>query len=552
MRYIKKLWNRDLFFYSLLTGVVIVIGQLSIFIHLLQTPKGFYYPYIDRPSPSEYYYMGIIRSGMGPDWLLHLPYVPTPHVGSLIQILFIVLGKLCVITNVGPAEMFALFRIIGGVCLALCAVVFFKKILSKSAARLAFVLFLFVQPIPFLDRTYLIDPREFEDFDHFVWHFGEAARRLSIMPPHYTIGKALALFSLVLLFVYLKNRKKSTAIVAGLTAFVAGLIYPPPVFILFVSLSLWGGCFVLLNLQKKLLAQLLQNMWVFLVPIGFFLSLLLLRGEVTKGYPWNMWNRVELGWNAPWMHFELSYIHMIGLFLLFVPFGIFSWIKKRERHRLGLFLSIWGLSGFFLFPFANFLQVGKFRFTEGVQIVPLSILSLWGIEYAAGLVSSLKKNVSQQVVVKILFLLILVYFSFWGYFSFLWSDNRLKGFFTNVYFRPVEIAALSFMNSIPANSIVLADTFPSNFIPIFARVKTIIGFSDFYPVYLDFTHDQKDITSILQAKSSVEDTKEFLEEHRVNYIYREVDPNQKTSNYYKNLVDKVFDNGRFEIYKMKP
>ncbi len=92
---ISRLIKNELFFYSFFSFFIIFIGQLPVILHIFHTPKGFYYPFLDTVAfASDYYYLGLIRYGMGNDWLLKIPYVTVDHAGSLIQIFFLALGKL--------------------------------------------------------------------------------------------------------------------------------------------------------------------------------------------------------------------------------------------------------------------------------------------------------------------------------------------------------------------------------------------------------------------------------------------------------------------------
>lgn len=553
LTFLKKLWNNDIFFYFLISFGIIFLGQIPIILHFLQTPPGYYYPLIDRPSFSESYYLALIRFGMEGGLLTKVPYVVSPHQGSFIQILFPLIGKIGNFFPLGSPEIFAIFRIVGGLILLSSSVFLLRLILPKTQARVAYILFLLVQPIPFLDPQNLL-PGYFEDFDHFIWHFGEAARRVSMMAPHYTLGKGLAVLSLACLILFLKKKKVRFALMGAIVGFLAGIIYPPPVFILLSSivvslpfvllsyLKLWEKSRSVLHFTRfeMITKQVLPGM---LVPIGYLFALLLLQYEVGKGYPWNMWNRVELGWNDPSMHFEWSYLHIIGVFLLISPFGLFPILKEKKLQTIGIFLTVWAVSGFLLFPFANFLSIGKFRFTEGVQILPLAIISMWGI---VGRTVRLPRLASANLII----VCVILYFLFWSFFSTQWSKDRLKGWFTNVYFRPKELEALKFLQTVPKDSVILAGLYQSNYIPVFARVKTLIGFSDFYQSHEEFAKEKSDVDLILSGQKPIDETKKYIHDRRVEYVYLEVDPNQKAA-VYPGLLERVFENGNFEIYEVK-
>jgi len=555
---LKTIFSHDRYFYGFLIFLIIFIGQLPIILHYFHTPAGYYYPLLDKPSFSDYYYLGLIRYGMGSKWLLQIPYVIADHQASVIQIFFVILGKLSLVTGVGPAEMFALFRILGGLLYALSVAIFLKIILPQMQAKLAFVFFLFAQPLPGLD----IFGKTGINFDNWVWHFGEAARRISAMPPHYTFGKGLAVLSLVFLILYLKNKKIKYSLVAGLLIFLAGMIYPPPSFIMAFSLAV---AFVVHNFNLRVLPfvsgfsprGVLKLNNPSLVPpaniifIVFYLlmallPLVILKFELSKGYPWDMWNRVELGWNTASMQFEWGYVRSLGVLSFLVGVYLLS-IFGRRVSRLGslsylrIFISIWFFSSFLLFPFANMLHLGKFRFTEGAQIVPQAIVSLWGFNFLS------------QKIQKFRFIFLSIFilnFAVFTTLSLLWSTKSLWPLWTNVYIRPQEVAALKYLeNQTPKGAIVMASTFPSNFIPAFAQVRTIIGFSDFYPEFSQFKDEESKIQNILYGNTAEKEVREYLLQRNVNYVYRDSSVFGKKV-LYPQFLEVVFQNDPLVVYKV--
>lgn len=567
---IKEFISKDRYFYGILILFVLFLGQLPIILHILHTPKGFYYPFLDRTSFSDYYYLGVIRFGMGPDWLLKIPYIIYDHQASVIQIFFVMLGKLSLVTGAGPAEMFAVFRVLGGLLYAVSAAVLLKTILGKNQARLAFIFFLFAQPLPALDFFTRIG----SDFDVWVWHFGEASRRLSAMPPHYTIGKALAVFSLAFFFRWVKNRDTKYIVPAGLSIFIAGIIYPPPVFIIIFSLAAGIAIFTVLNLLfvhrrkgMKFLgacnsrsadplssvhvtsyfrAQMQSSSkfipFLVLYMIAALLPLLILKHELARGYPWDMWNKVELGWNSASMQFEWGYARMLGVVFFLSLVAVFKIIKSRKTDFFTLIIIAWSFSSFLLFPFAGFLSLGKFRFIEGAQIIPLAVLALWGLEHIAG---------RSKTAGKIFLFLFICNFAVFAVLQARWATVRLWPYWTNVYFRPQEVAALSYLNgNIPRNAIVAADAFSSNYLPAFARMRTVLGFPDFYPKYMDFQREESDIGEILAGKKAGDAAKDYLTKRRIDYIYYD-SPKYGEKVLYPEFLTITFQNNIITLYKVK-
>ena len=550
-RLTMRLFVKDRYFYGLTILGALLLGQLPILLHIWHTPSGFYYPYLDKVAFSDYYYIALTRFGMGTDWLLKIPYVVDNHQGSIIQIFFLLLGKISIISGIGPAEAIALSRIFGGMLYSFSVVLLFRFLLPKIQARFAFILFLITEPFPTIN---LLQPISDWGFMNWIWHFGEAVRKISVMPPHYTIGRGLVILSIYFFLIFLRNTRFRNAVISGLIMTAAGIIYPPPVFILFVSLITgFSLCvisdrkyrdFFLSKIKKRLLGLILFTLCA-------LLPLTLLKIEIAKGFPWNRWNEVELGWNTTYMNFEANYLLMLGLPLLLIPFSLKILLVKDKRFYEKLLVFIWFLSPFLLFPFANLLRLGKFRFIEGAQIVPESILALWGFQYFLEYLSKFLKSryvhYFKIIFITVIFGNFFLYTAASTYFS-TWT---LWGYNTNVYITPGELEALSFIErNVRSDSIVLADLYPSNFIPAFAQVRTVIGFPDFYKDNYDYLTDQNNINDILSGKMPENEARKYIKRRNVDFVYKQT-PAANSVSLYPSLMEEIFNNKKIAIYKVK-
>lgn len=540
----KKLWSGDRWFYTVLTAIIILLGQLPIILHLFRNPKGYYYPLMDRVSFSDYYYIALIRFGMGADWLVKIPYVVEEHKASLIQVFFIWLGKLSLLTGIGPAEIFAVFRVLGGMVFVFSAIVLFRIILGREKARWAFLFFLLAQPWPFFNLSKYL----FQDFDVWIWHFGEAARRISAMPPHYTFGKGLAVLSLGLFFLFLKKGKSKYLLLTGLLIFMAGIIYPPPVFIVLFSLII-TSVFIFARGPLAILQGVLFKNPKYVIFILFyllmaFLPLVLLKLELAKGYPWDGWQKVELGWNDPKMHFEWDYFSMIWSLVLLSLFSLRKVFNWKNMKWPNLFIFFWAFSAFFLFPLANLLQIGKFRFTEGAQIVPLAILAFWGFE-------KLLERIKVKFIRKLFLPAFIIFSLFFAVCQVMWSTKRLWPFWANIYFRPEVVEALKYLEkNTKTDAVVLADTYASNFIPAFARVRTIIGFPDGYNDISKFKAEEEAVDKVLRGAYTDEKAQGYMRKMRVGYVYYPIGVYGE-KNLYSSFLKKIYKNREIEIYQVE-
>jgi hypothetical protein len=437
--------------------------------------------------------------------------------------------------------MIAIWRILGGGIYLLSAYVLFRIVVPIRFRKVVFLLFLCAQPL----STFTVDLLK-DHYEVWVWHFGEAARRISAMPPHYTVGKGLTVLSIGLFLTYFAKKKPIILFASCISGFVAGLIYPPPVFILISSMVLgtvvYGG--VHWKEKKEMSEFILKNAF----PIGIFflfvcMPLGLLKLELSKGYPWNLWNKVELGWNDPKMMFELDYARQLGLLLGLVPFAFISlFLKKNNRSWYECFVFIWSISAFLFFPFANALQLGKFRFTEGAQIIPLAIVALWGSEFL------FRKSIRLKKVALSLFIF------YFGVFTFLVARDStiaLNGYWRNVYIQPEELSVLNYLDShATKDTIIVADVFSANYIPAFARVKTTTGFPDFFESYEKFLRIYQLTDKFFLRELTDTQAYELLKEQKadyvyyLNYVYGDV-------TIYPSFLEKVNGNSGIVLYKVK-
>lgn len=543
----RKFISSDLFFYFTLIILIVMIGQLPVILHIFHTPKGYYYPYLDTVSSAgDFYYQALIRYGTGTEWLVRIPYINGAYQSSFIQIIFLWLGKISLITGIGPAEIYAISRISGGLIYVSSAVFLFKTILSRTLARMAFIFFLFAEPLAIPVSGNVFN----QDFGKWTWFFEEAARRITLMPPHYTLGKGMALFSLVFLINFLKSRKISDLLWSLVLIFTAGIIYPPPVFIILVSLALSGLMDFITHKEKY---SKCMSGYIYPAIYGFIASipLLLLKIELNKGYPWNMWSKVELGWNSPGMNFELEYFTTIGLMVFLVPLSFIYWRKMKSFNRSGYLIPVWGLSAYILFPLANIIQVGKFRLTEGAQIVPLAILSVYGVVNLKKLIEEKINSNLGKIIAITAVSAYTIYFIIFSSLTAISYTNKLWGYWINIYFRPQEIAGLSYLRqNVPPDSLILSGIHTSSFIPAFARVKTMIGFSDLYENFSDFEKDRETIDLILEEKLTENETQAYLLSKHADYLYKQkLSPEEEKL--YPSLLENVFQNEIVSIYKVK-
>lgn len=539
---IKRLFAHTNVLYGILMLVILALGQLPILARIFHTPTDRYYPLLDKAYFTDYAYPAAMRYAMeGPEWLLKSSYVYRDHQASLMWFLYVVLGKIAGATGIGPFEVFALFRVVGGILLLVAAALVLRLVLPKRQALLAFVLFIFAQPFPFWNNGNIFT----QDIGHFVWDTGEAARRISSLPPHYSLGKGLMLAALAAVLLAIRKPKRQRLLLSGVVVSIiaAGFIYPMPVFLLlFIAV---------ISLSVSVALRKVQSVFLPLLVAGL-VPLVVLKIEVAaKGFPWTLWNTAELGYNTSAMQFELRYLQMFGPLLFFVPFGVWRVIRERTWSFDRVFVVIWFVAPFLLFPFANTFSFGKHRFIESVGLLPTAILAVWGWqELAHGLATWIGKKAMARVGALLIGGFI-GYFFLSGSLVAYGSTMRLWGYFTNVYLRREELAALEYLRiNATKDSVVLAYPMPSNFIPAFARLRTIVGDPVTYKDVGEYYGDAAYVNAFLAGSLSESDAYAFLAARSVRYVYTEVLSGRERL-LYPGLLEKIFDNGSFIIYARK-
>lgn len=529
---------------------IIGIAQLPIVLHILRAPQGYYFPFLDKIAFSDYYYPSLIKYGMGSNWLVQIPYVIAPHPPSIIQIFFIFLGKFAVIFHFDAFLTLAIWRVIGGLILLTAVIYFIHVNIPKDKRRIVFILFLCAEPLSLFYNIWS------DHYEVWIWHFGEAARRISSMPPHYTVGKGLMVATFAMWLHFLQTRKKKLFASSIFTSFVGAIIYPPPFFILLASICGGTALYMFLHTIRGVIKTRQFIFKKFSIPAVFFIGILLipmilLKTELTKGYPWNMWNKVELGWNAPTIPFEFEYVRQLGVLFFLLPIVCVDFLRRPGRRLRDYWILFWAGSAFVFFPFANIMSLGKFRFTEGIQILPLAIVALWGAQLIH---QGLNRAVGYRLSTFIRRVTVVLFIGYFCLITFLVCKDSyisLSGLFRNVYMYPDEYQTLLYLDSHIKNyPVIIADVYSANFLPAFASVRTALGFPDFFESYNAFLEVNDKTEKFLKQLLPKDEAIRFLKSQNAEYVYYPVYAYGQ-STLYPEILDKISGNTSIEIYRVK-
>ncbi|MBU2544056.1 hypothetical protein KJ618_01135 [Patescibacteria group bacterium] len=477
----------------------------------MHAPSGYIYPYLLTTFHSKYYYLAVITEGTGPGWLVSMPYLITPHAGSIIHYLYFLLGKISLITGLTAYQVYLISRMIGAGLLIWTAMAFMKRHIPSAVARTAFFLYLLVQPWPFWNNGNLF----VQGFNHWVWETGEAVRRIGMLPPHATISGGLTVLSLLLITDLTKRLVWWRTILAAILSFIAGIIYPMPVFVAGVAYGAAMGCWQITRriVQKKWeRGEILRSIVYLSAGVA---AVLLLRQETAKGYPWSVWEWEVAYFNGPQGQFWLRYPQQLGILLPLALVGL----MRKSVSVVDWFVRIWAFSGLLLAPFATSLHLATYRIIQAQQWLPLSMLAAYGVHDMFVLIR--KRNPRLAAAVRTIGGgLIVAYFAVYTSLAAYRVVSALWPYYRNAYISPDEQAAISYLrtNSKP-DSIIITDMYMSNVLPAFVRVRTVIGYPPNYQNEADFQRDVSLTSAFLSRTMPEQDARKLVDAWRTDFVY---------------------------------
>ncbi len=514
------------------------------------------------------FYLSRIQEGLSGRWTVVEKYYNQPHQGSLFQIFYLLLGEAGRVFNFTPPVIYHGARLIFGF-LFLAAVGYYISTLFTGYSQV--VTFLLV--VTSGSWPILVKAGNFWRFATYMgwWSVVDSLQRITFLP-HVLFGQ---LFILVFILVFgrhslklPKSLKLLQWIAWGLVGFVAGIIFPPTVIVLY-------GIFGVLSLLEiidvwtftfdKKGQQILLD-WFFEkgLPRLIFLVLsslsLLYVTVMFKVLPWSalslfdIQHRMGLSYN--------EYFMALGPVL---PLGILGGIAVILRREKKLFPAVsWVAAVFILFRiFENVPTQSPLRFTEAAIHVPLGILTgylAYLIWKAAG-----KLHKPLQRVVRVgesIFLFLMILMGLGVMFSMvMWLTDQAKAKAAGTW--PVPIGAelvyplKDFMNAVfyirdntNQNSVVLGYVTAGNYIPAYAGNFVYIGHAN----TPDEDGKEKIAARFFSGKMTPEEAKTFLTKERISYIFfgpqeRELGGIQDLSTIYSNL-SLFYKNSQVVIYKV--
>jgi len=505
------------------------------------------------------FYLSRIREGMEGRWLVSEKYYNQPHSGSLFQIVYVYLGKIGGLFNLSAPAIYHLSRFLFGWLLLLTIVAFGAKFFSGKSLILFLLLAATAGSWPILVRSGLPGggAGNFYRFATYMgwWSVIDSLQRITIMP-HILIGQTfLVLFISRLTGVANLSFKK--IVLWGLAGCIAGIVFPPTLFIFYTYLFLLT-IFEILDIvslraafAKKLLS--FKRLWrekISKQAVFFLLSFpsLIYMQLSFREQPWKALSLfdIEHRFIMPYK----DYILALGpVFVLGIAGLVWATLKQNKKFFPAI---VWILAIALLFlVFENVPQQSPLRFSEALVTVPLSVLATYFIvkirrfRLISGIIAG------TTVVLGLMVMLSMV----------LWltdqADAKRLGSWRVPLGAQLAYPLKDFMEAIfylrdnsKKEDVVLGYITAGNYIPAYAGNYVYIGHAN------TPDEDEKEIiaASFFRGEMSPNEAGTWLRQERISYVYsgpqeRELGNISDIKGKYDFLMP-VYSNSQVVIYKI--
>jgi hypothetical protein len=358
---------------------LVVLTSLPYVVAAATTPGGHVFSGVLTAYDDTFSYLAWIKQGASGHWLMCDLYTSEPQACEFFLPLWLLLGKISLVTGAPPVWVFHGARLLASLLLLLAARSVASR-LMKSRRRLRFTLWLYAMSGGLGWLVYLLNNggrllNASVTSGSVDLNLPEAiAFRSAFAQVHFTFGAALVAFAISLVFRSLQSGKPNRAVAGGLLVTVLAVIHPYLVVVVFavavVALVLWPS----LDSQQKKAGTAIA------VRAGMGFGVAASAGVVYLLYL-NRANEVLREWlrvTDTLSPHALEYVCGFGVVvLLAVPGFTLLWVIRAPEGRL---LLVWAfVQAALLYAPVSYQR----RFVEGLQLplcVAASVAIFWLIK----------------------------------------------------------------------------------------------------------------------------------------------------------------------------
>lgn len=430
-------------------------------------------------APDFNLYLSKMYQGAHGRWLVHELYTYENHEGSLVQIFYLLLGKIGGWLGMSPTVTYHLSRLIFGACFLLVLALLCLQLFPKSQwALAAFWLAVTTSSWPIWKLDDVIHGRFW--FGSFMpwWTIIDPLNRLTAMP-HLLAGQAL-LFLVIYLVFWGQPKGQNRlgfSLILGSLGIAMGLIFPP---VLLVSLALlWLTVIsrVVYDYGRQRRLK-IEARFLMIVIVYTMMSALILvyLSILTTQSPWKRLNDINLvdPLSFPLYEFVLANGPFFWLALFGSIFILWQiWRKKTTRQLLDFVpIVIWFSVIFSLMVlFRQIPTQNALRFTQVAHFGPTGLLSA----YALSLLARYRRRLALGLLALVL-LLGLGHMGQTAYWNMAFIHQRVIATQPDVpRFPQVMYPWKEFMDAIryleartPEDAVILADETMASYIPAYS------------------------------------------------------------------------------------
>jgi hypothetical protein len=477
------------------------------------------------------FYLSRIRQGREGAWLAKEKYTSEPHKASLLQVMYVLMGKVSAWVHVpwpNSGDTYHVARVVLAFTL-LCVVAYVAKTVFKNPfwQVLSFLLVVTAGTWPILQYH-----KEEWRFGGYMpwWTIMDVLQRITFIP-HMLAGQALIVFQLIAIATVTTMKRTGNWIFLGFIALLLGIIFPPGLLFVFAAYGVYVVIDLIYSLPLKTktewkdwaVVRLLGPGIVGLIsaPSLLYLSLVL------RIYPWK--RLVDFSVLHPQPFKLTEYILVLGPMLPLGILGAILVLINREKKML-LFVS-WTIAWAALIIIFQYVpQESPLRFTEMMPHVPLGILTAYFFYklYVVGratkeyMLSKFMKFVSLGIPI---FLVILAQGQMYG--SWRWQkefvDHKIiatnplvpTGSYVMYPLKDFFNAILFIQDSTPRSTVILSETTAGNYIPVYAGNTVYVGHAN------TVNTEQKEfiVADFFSGRMGRTKAKEFLIANNLHWIF---------------------------------